>query len=244
MEPQEPIDYDQPVAYDVQGKPLYAHPPAHSPSQPTNNSVHVSRPVDPGKTVVSDEMKARHDESVRLYPALNLSETEYVISAVRKHPIALLGPVALGVLLIGLAIASLFNYDILIRMFNLDPNSNAGSVVLPVLILCGVIAGVVYLAYFIYANNMFYLTNESVIQCIQLTVFARQEQTVSLGNVEDASFTQRGIFQYMFNYGSIRLSTQGDENTYRFSFVSNPKYEIATLNNAVESFKNGRRVGE
>lgn len=89
---------------------------------------------------------------------------------------------------------------------------------------------------------MFYLTNESVIQEIQTSIFSHTEQTVSLMNIEDASYNQRGVLQAMFNYGSIRLSTEGDETTYRFSFVANPKQEIATLNNAVEDFKNGRPV--
>jgi hypothetical protein len=39
------------------------------------------------------------------------------------------------------------------------------------------------------------------------------------------------------------LSTEGDETTYRFNYVTNPKYYIAILNNAVEAFKNGRPVG-
>jgi hypothetical protein len=81
-----------------------------------------------------------------------------------------------------------------------------------------------------------------VIQEIQTSLFTKHEQTVSLVNIEDASFVQRGILQTMLNYGSIRLSTEGDETTYRFSYVANPKEQIAVLNNAVEAFKNGRPV--
>ena len=95
-----------------------------------------------------------------------------------------------------------------------------------------------------YAQNRFFLTNESVIQEIQLSLFSKREQTVSLGNIEDASFSQKGILQTFFNYGSIRLSTEGDETTYRFQYVANPRHEIAILNNAVEAFKNGRPVDE
>jgi hypothetical protein len=75
-----------------------------------------------------------------------------------------------------------------------------------------------------------------------LSLFARKEQTVSLANIEDASFDQHGIIQMLFNYGSIRLSTEGDETTYRFTYVSNPKKQIELLNNAVEAFKNGRPI--
>jgi len=65
-----------------------------------------------------------------------------------------------------------------------------------------------------------------------------------LSNIEDASFTQHGILQQILNYGDIRLSTEGDETTYRFSYVAAPKEHIARLNNAVEAFKNGRPVDD
>jgi uncharacterized membrane protein YdbT with pleckstrin-like domain len=99
-----------------------------------------------------------------------------------------------------------------------------------------------YIAVWVYINNRFFLTNESVIQEIQTSLFSKHEQTVSLSNIEDASSRQNGLVQSILDYGSIRLSTEGDETTYRFNYVTNPKQEIATLNNAVEAFKNGRPV--
>ncbi len=98
------------------------------------------------------------------------------------------------------------------------------------------------IATYIYNANRFYLTNESVVQEIMIGIFNRHEQTVSLANIEDASFYKQGIFSYFFDFGTIRLSTEGDETTYRFSYVANPKRQIAILNNAVEAFKNGRPV--
>lgn len=91
-------------------------------------------------------------------------------------------------------------------------------------------------------QNRFFLTNESVIQEIQISLFSKREQTVSLMNIEDSSYSQKGILQTLFNYGSIRLSTEGDETTYRFNYVADPKNQVAVLNNAVEAFKNGRPV--
>ena len=41
----------------------------------------------------------------------------------------------------------------------------------------------------------------------------------------------------------MRLSTEGEETTYRFNYVEDPKAQVATVNNAVEAFKNGRPVG-
>lgn len=234
-------DYTQPVAYDAQGRPLYAHPPA-APAQPVAPQVvHMSRAADPVPVQVSEEAKARHEESVRLYPNLNLSEAEYIINKIKRHPIGLVIPISLTVFLAAVVLAGLMLYPS-IQAQSVTPLPSFGSIIMPALLLLVLICIFGYIAVYVYMNNRFFLTNESVIQEIQTTLLAHHEQTVSLANIEDASYQQSGIFQMMFNYGSIRLSTEGDETTYRFYYVSNPKEQIAILNNAVEAFKNGRPV--
>lgn len=232
----------QPVAYDSEGRPLYAAPPTQAPVAPQPQVVHLSRAVEPVEPKITPEIKAKHDESMRRFPSLNLSEAEYVISAVRRHPIGLLAPMGITIFLIALVASVMINYDIIVTSMNiLDPIPYdsvlfIGSLLLLLFGLGG------YIAYWVYVNNKFFLTNESVIQEIQTSLFSKHEQTVSLTNIEDASFVQHGILQSMLDYGSIRLSTEGDETTYRFNYVTNPKRQIATLNNAVEAFKNGRPV--
>ncbi len=194
---------------------------------------------------MSAEVKARHDESVKEFPDLNLTDGEYVISAVKRHPIGLIIPLGAGTLIIALLISILITYDLLAESIGLT-GAIASPVVMsiPILLLSLLVAAGMFAAWYVYTNNRFFLTNESVIQEIQTSLFSRHEQTVSLGNIEDASFLQENIVQHLFNYGSIRLSTEGDETTYRFSFVANPKEHIAILNNAVESFKLGRPVND
>lgn len=239
------LDYDQPVAYDINGQPLYAHPPVKTQVQPKkqNKVVHMSRPIEPEKPIISDTVKMKHNRSKQLFPNLNISEGEYVITAVKRHPFGLLLPMSLGLFLIILAFILLNNYDTLINQSGLTrimPDTSV--VVLPLVVLiCLVMLGM-YVAIRVYINNKFFLTNESVVQEIQTGIFSKTEQTVSLGNIEDASFTQNGIIQQMFNFGSIRLSTEGDETTYRFEYVSNPKGHVSSLNNAIEAFKNGRPI--
>lgn len=249
MKPEETTDYTQPVAYDHQGRPLYAHPPAAPATMPTTQQapavVQMIRPIEPPKQEMSPETRRRHDESKRQFPQLNLSEGEYVIKAVRRHVIGLVIPMTIGVLLIAFALAILINFETIASEFNMrGPMADGGSMAIPLSLFIVIVALAMFAVYYVYVNNKFFLTNESVIQEIQLTIFARKEQTVSLANIEDASYTQHGMLQLMFNFGSIRLSTEGDETTYRFTYVTNPKEHIAALNNAVEAFKLGRPVDQ
>lgn len=250
MNPEQSPDYDKPVAYDANGQPLYSHPakndntetkPQSNTSQP--QAVHVVRPSEPEKQVVSDASKLKHDRSMQLYPGLNLSAGEYVISAVKRHPIGLFVPIAIGIFLISVAFTVLFNFDLVVWAFQLNSDKIGVSLfIIPIVLFILLVIIATYVFYHIYTSNRFFLTNECVIQEIQTGLFTRLEQTVSLSNIEDASFTQVGIIQQIFDYGSIRLSTEGDETTYRFSYVANPKYHIAILNNAVEAFRNGRSI--
>jgi len=236
-------DYSQPVAYDAQGQPLYAHPPVAVTPQP--QIVQMVRPLEPAKQEMSPEVKARHEESVKQFPALNLSEGEFVVRAVRRHPIGLFAPMLLGTFLIAAILSIWFNFGAIADALRFEgPSADPASLTIPVVLFCLLVGLGMYIYYYIYTNNTFFLTNESVIQEIQHSLFSRNEQTVSLNNIEDASFTQSNIIQHLFNYGSIRLSTEGDETTYRFTYVTRPKDHIATLNNAVEAFKLGRPVDQ
>lgn len=260
---QPPQDPMKPVAYDQYGQPLYAHPPQPSapPQQATPQAgasqqstegdtspqvVYMTRAVDPHQQDVSPEIKAKHDESHRRFPHLNLSDGEYVISAVKRHPIGLVSiwsVVAAACLVIFVGFPVLINSGAFLGGRGLSPGAiMSGGIVLLLAAVLFVLGGII--ATVIYQANRFYLTNESVIQHIQTSLFSKKDQTISLANIEDASYRQRGILQTLLNYGAIRLSTEGEETTYRFNFVANPKKEIDRLNNAVEAFKNFRPVGD
>lgn len=268
--PQSGTDYTKPVAFDTQGRPLYLRPelqtagaavvaaatgganqeataatetgqwaPAFTPESHGNHHyVHVSRPIAPDKPQIPEKILELSAESRRQHPHLNLSEGEFIILSLKRHPIGLFNIWA-GALLAVTALGGVMAAFI-------GGRDDADSLILLAAAGLALISffaiGIALIATYIYNANRFYLTNESVIQEIQVGLFNKHEQTVSLANIEDASYYQHGLFPYFFNYGLIRLSTEGDETTYRFSYVSNPKKSIAILNNAVEAFKNGRPV--
>jgi len=247
-------DHHKPVAYDQYGRPLYAHPPTvasekQDEQQVTEDDaqpqvVYMTRAVTPHQQDISPEVKAKHEESRRRYPGLNISEGEFVISAVQRHPIGLVSiwaVVGLALLIVIIGFPMLLGSATFFGGRGLSPGAIAsGGLVLLLSAVLFALAGIV--ATVVYQANRFYLTNESVIQHIQTSLFSKKDQTISLANIEDASFRQRGILQTLLNYGAIRLSTEGEETTYRFNFVANPKKQVDLLNNAVEAFKNFRPV--
>jgi hypothetical protein len=204
--------------------------------------VHNPRAYDPEVGDVSPRLQKLSNESREKYPTLNLSKGEFVITSIKRHPIGLWIPMSVTIGVILMLLIGLMAYATTATGPVSGDPAETGLVALVLLGLIVIVGIGGYAAVWVYLQNTFYLTNESVIQEIQHSLFSKHEQTVSLGSIEDASFRQVGIFQSAFNYGTIRLSTEGEETTYRFHYVSNPKKQIAILNNAVEAFKNGRPV--
>lgn len=239
------VDYDQPVAYDVKGQPLYAHPVEVSRPEAmvASQAVHMARPIEIEKPFVSDATKIKHDRSHKLYPGLDLSEGEYVIAVVPRHPIGLFPSFALALAATIVALSVLFSYDSIIKTLGLKGlSANTAMMSLPILMFILLVCLLMYVRYYVYTSNRFYLTNECVTEYTQRGLFSHVEKSISLGSIEDASYTQTNIVQQLINYGSIRLSTVGDETTYSYDYVALPKQHIDMLNSAVEAFKNGRPV--
>lgn len=202
--------------------------------------VHATRPLEPQKRDISPELKAKNEQAKRRYPGLNLSDGEFVLIEVKRHPIGIIAQVAASITAIILLLSFLFTYPIIVDTSIIPVGF--GTMALVILTLVLFIALISYISAWVYLRNTFFMTNESVIQEIQFNLFSKKEQTVSLGSIEDVSYRRSGIIQTLFDYGDIRLSTEGEETTYRFQYVEHPKRQTAILTNAVEAFKNGRPV--
>lgn len=224
---------DKPAAYDTQGRPLYYRPT----SAPVETQPQKVEPAPVETKTVSEEDAKRHADSKRKYPELNLSEGEYVINNVPRHPLGLLTIWAATAVVCFVILMVPLNFHE--GIIGLSAKSTLfGSIIIISLLVFTVLIGAV--ATMVYQANKFFLTNESVIQFIQPTLLSKRIQTVNLGSVEDSSFRQVGILQSIFSYGTIRLSTTGDETTYTFTWAVDPKKQVDILNNTVEKFKSGQ----
>ena len=64
---------------------------------------------------------------------------------------------------------------------------------------------------------------------------------IDLVSVEDASFHQENILQKMFNYGTFRLATVGDETTYTFKYSDISPSELRAVTKLLTEAKTKKR---
>lgn len=87
-----------------------------------------------------------------------------------------------------------------------------------------------------YDEDYLIVTNLRLIENIRHTAFATVNQEISLNGIEDISFSQVTILQKVLNYGTIRMSTIGDEHTYEFTYVVDPAEQTKIIRRIVVDF--------
>ena len=159
--------------------------------------------------------KVRHERSKKDFPGLKLEDDEYVEFALKRAKICLMliwGGVAFG--LIFVLAAFLF---ILMGQSMIDSTGlNFLFIILAALLTAVLIIGVV--ASMIYHGNKLFITNKHVIQMTMSSPTSNSVNVIDLSSVEDASFRQNSLLEKIFNYGTLRLATVGDETTYTFKY--------------------------
>ena len=186
---------------------------------------------------------------------LNLSAGEKVLMEVPRHP---LGQLQFYISAIIGIVAVIIGASLLVRFSGVSANAPAASQIgdpvatqqlisipdIPtslIFLVAGVLVVLITtgaaIALHVYNGNKMYITNESVIQMIQTSLFNKKEQQIGLAAVEDISYVQAGVVGHMFNFGNIRLSTRGEESTYVFTFVADPKNQVRQMINIQEEFE-------
>jgi di/tricarboxylate transporter len=149
-----------------------------------------------------------------------LEPGEHIVTVVRKHFIGIIG-LYLGAIVGVTAILSLvfvlapsiandltgpqFNWFVAIAVF--------GAAVL-LLIL--------FVATYVYRQSRIMLTDKSVVEVNQKSLFIRKVSRLSMANVEDVTAEQRGILATIFNYGTLTIQTAGTMENFIFTYCPRP----------------------
>ena len=141
------------------------------------------------------------------------------------------GGVALG--LIFILLVFLF---VLMGQQSLDEmGKNFMFILLTALIVVALMIGMVALV--VYRGNKLFVTNKHVVQLVMKSPVATSVNMIDLLSIEDASFSQSGLLQKMFGYGTFRLSTVGDETTYTFPYSDIAPNELREVSKLITDAK-------
>lgn len=97
-----------------------------------------------------------------------------------------------------------------------------------------------FVAHNIYVSNEMYITNHRAIQKSRTSLFANSTNIIKLSRVEDVSYRQYNLADHIFQIGTLRMSTVGDETTYTFKYLGTPSDEVKIISHLVYENKHGQ----
>ena len=181
--------------------------------------------------------KIRHERSKKDFPGLKLDEGEYVEFFFKRAKVCL--KLIWGATFAGLVIALVGFLIVLLKQDSIDEMGRRFLfIILGALLAAAVIIWM--LALKLYNGNKLYVTNMHVIQMIMNSPVSTSINMIDLKAVEDASFHQKNIFQKVFRYGTLRLSTVGDETTYTFPYSDITTDQLRAVTELISNAKKNR----
>lgn len=186
--------------------------------------------------------KIRHERSKKDFPGLRLEDDEYVEFAFKRAKICLF--LIFGGVGLGLAVVLLAFLLVLMGQSMVDEmGRNFLFVILAALLAAAIIIGLISLT--VHRGNKLFITNRRVIQMVMTSPVVNSVNIIDLSSVEDASFRQENLLQSLFHYGTLRLSTVGDETTYTFKYSDITGEQLKEVTDLISNAKKrGRKKKE
>jgi len=165
---------------------------------------------------------------------------EQLVCEIRRHPIGIIGVyVAAGFLLVILAVLLL----VLMPHIVSDSSSSRLGLIDTLIFLIGAIiaGGYVFIMHKVYEGNRWIVSNNSITQITQTSLFDKQISQLSLADLEDITAEQDGPIAQMFHYGVISAETAAATDKFTFLFCPEPNEYAKRILAAREQFEQARR---
>ncbi|MBR3115784.1 hypothetical protein IKF30_00980 [Candidatus Saccharibacteria bacterium] len=185
--------------------------------------------------------KIRHERSRKDFPDLQLDDGEYVEFYFKRAKICLW--MIMGSTFLGLVVVLFAFLIVLMNQTMIDEmGRNFLFIILSALLAAALIISWISLR--IYNGNKLFITNKHVIQLAMTSLVASSVNVIDLASVEDASFAQTSLMQKLFQYGTFRLSTVGDETTYTFTYSDITPSELKAVTELITAAKAASRLSQ
>src|SRR5437868_1048841 len=149
-----------------------------------------------------------------------LEPGESVITVVRRSLIGLAGVYFVAILAVGAIVALIVT--LAPGTFQSSGDSISGSLSAIIVMSAVLLVLILFTATYVYRQSRLLVTDKSLIQILQRTLFIRKVSRLSMSNVEDVNEEQRGVLASLFNYGTLTVQTAGTEDNFVFTLCPNP----------------------
>jgi uncharacterized membrane protein YdbT with pleckstrin-like domain len=172
-----------------------------------------SNPQPPAAPPPLKGLSARADEDM-------LEPGECILTVVHRSIIGLVGIYVVAIIAVGAIFALLIALSP--DTFSADSDSISPQLSAIMVVAAILLVLILFTATYVYRQSRLLVTDKSLVQILQKTLFIRKVSRLSMSNVEDVNEEQRGILASIFNYGTLTVQTAGTEDNFVFSLCPSP----------------------
>lgn len=150
-----------------------------------------------------------------------LEAGESIITVVHRSIIGLIGIYLVAFVAVG-AITTLV-IVLSPDTFNTSSATISGELSAIILLSAILLVLILFTATYIYRQSRILITDRSLVQIMQKSLFIRKVSRLSMSDVEDVSAEHRGILPAIFGYGTLTVQTAGERENFEFSLCPTPE---------------------
>ena len=182
----------------------------------------------------------------QFFEYIEFDDDEELIAEIHKHPFGLLVIELTGFLISVLVTGATIAIAFALKESDVVQDPGLISSLQPIIVIVGLVLGVLgigatFLAGWIYKNNVIFVTNEKIAQVLYTSILNRKVSQLSIGDVQDVTISQKGLFSRLFRFGKMVIETAGEQQNYTFTYIPNPYENSQVIVGAHE--KNLRQYG-
>ena len=145
----------------------------------------------------------------------NIDPDEHILTIAYQHPF--------GIIIIYLSafvcfIGALAIMSALLPSVFSSSSTAYGLMTIFALVATVIVGIILSVATYVYKQSRLTVTDRNVIQVLQQGVMNRKISQISLANVEDVTSHQKGFLANMFNFGTLKIETAGEQVNFVFNF--------------------------
>lgn len=167
---------------------------------------------------------------------------EKLLAVIKRHPFGIIKLYVQS--FIGLAAAGGLIYYLLPEFIVPEDNSMVyGILGIAAVAIVGMMLVIVFIATIIYYQSQIVLTDKTITQTLQTSLFSKKTSQLAISSVEDVTAHENGFFPTMLNYGSLLIETAGEQENFHFGYCPHADHYAKLVLEARQQFM-GRRESE
>lgn len=173
----------------------------------------------------------------KLFGLIEFDDNEELLLEVRKVPFGLFLILLTGLFFISVIFIVAFLLNSSLSDGLLGTEGGYGMAIFGGAAVLGGLVGLgLLLAAIVYINDVIFVTSEKLAQVLYRNVITRKVSQLNIGDVQDVTVTQKGIFARIFNYGTLVIETAGEQDNYIFTYIPNPTHVCQSIIGAHEEY--------